>query len=292
MKIKLFIMCFIFSCSLCNAQNNDINFLPLSLNNEWNYYNAYSQSDTEVLYRKSITDTLRIDNKKYFVLTTTILEWSSSWSDTIRRDTDGRIIRYDKGKEQIWFDFLMPADSSYTFQQSSDTFYVDVTKNVTCNCEAGTFEDCIQLYFDIPGWVDEEQIFVFSNNVGIVEVMHGGEGPYMALKEMNINLSSIENDNNRNILSGCNLRQNYPNPFNPSTTISYTVGAIRESLVQHVELSVYNILGQKVATLVYKKQSAGNHQIKWDASGLASGIYLYRLIVDGQDITMKMILLR
>ena len=285
-------MCFIFSCSLCNAQNNDINFLPLSLNNEWNYYSAYSQSDTEVLYRKSITDTVRIDNKKYFVLTTTILEWSSSWSDTIRRDTDGRIIRYDKGKEQIWFDFLMPADSSYTFQQSSDTFYVDVTKNVTCNCEAGTFEGCVQLYFDIPEYRDAKQIFVFSNNVGIVKVMHGGEGPYMALKEMNINLSSIENDNNRNILSGYNLRQNYPNPFNPSTTISYTVGAIRESLVQHVELSVYNILGQKVATLIDQKQPAGHHQIEWDASGLASGVYLYRLIVDGQDITMKMILLR
>ena len=68
MKIKLFIMCFIFSCSLCNAQNNDINFLPLSLNNEWNYYSAYSDSATDVLYRKSITDTLRIDKKNILFL--------------------------------------------------------------------------------------------------------------------------------------------------------------------------------------------------------------------------------
>jgi len=88
------------------------------------------------------------------------------------------------------------------------------------------------------------------------------------------------------------LQQNYPNPFNPSTTISYTVGAIRESPVQHVELSVYNILGQKVATLVDKKQSAGPHQIEWDASGLASGIYLYRLQVNEHEISKKMVLMK
>jgi hypothetical protein len=291
MKIKLFIMCFIFSCSLCNAQNNDIDFLPLSLNNEWNYYSAYSDSATDVLYRKSITDTLRIDNEKYFVLTTTLLEGNSSWSDTIRRDTDGRIIKYDEGKEQIWFDFLAPDNSSYTFYRFYhsyvDTYYVKVTRNVAYSCEAGKYENCIQLFFDIPGWVDDEQIFVFCNNVGIVEVMHGGEGPYMALKDMNINLSSIENDNNRNILSGYNLRQNYPNPFNPKTVISWQL-----PVSSHVELSIYNVLGQKVATLVDKKQSAGTHQIEWNASGLASGIYLYHLKVNDHEISKKMVLMK
>ena len=91
---------------------------------KWNYYSAYTDSATDVLYRKSITDTLRIDNKKYFVLKTTLLEWNSSWSDTIRKDTDGRILRYDKGKEQIWFDFLMSDGSFYTFQQIA--YLVDV----------------------------------------------------------------------------------------------------------------------------------------------------------------------
>jgi hypothetical protein len=68
------------------------------------------------------------------------------------------------------------------------------------------------------------------------------------------------------------LKQNYPNPFNPSTVISYQL-----PVNSQVELSIYNLLGQKISTLVSEKQSAGIHKINWDASGLVSGVYLYRL---------------
>ena len=68
------------------------------------------------------------------------------------------------------------------------------------------------------------------------------------------------------------LHQNYPNPFNPMTVISYQLSAISQ-----VELSVYNLMGQKVVTLVSEKQNAGSHQFEWNAIGLASGIYFYRL---------------
>ena len=72
------------------------------------------------------------------------------------------------------------------------------------------------------------------------------------------------------------LHQNYPNPFNPKTVIQYVIGAIHESPVQ-VDLSIYNSLGQKVCTLVSKKQSAGQYSVEWDASEFASSIYFYRL---------------
>ncbi|MCP4360457.1 MAG: T9SS type A sorting domain-containing protein, partial [Chloroflexi bacterium] len=68
------------------------------------------------------------------------------------------------------------------------------------------------------------------------------------------------------------LFQNYPNPFNPKTTINYQL-----PMLSNVELSIYNLLGQKVATLVSKQQSVGYYQIDWDASGFASGIYYYRI---------------
>ena len=83
------------------------------------------------------------------------------------------------------------------------------------------------------------------------------------------------------------LGQNYPNPFNPSTIINYEL-----PITNDVDLSIYNLLGQKVATLVNKRQQAGSHQVEWDASGFASGIYYYRIEAGEFVEVKKMILLR
>lgn len=72
--------------------------------------------------------------------------------------------------------------------------------------------------------------------------------------------------------AGYALHQNYPNPFNPSTTIAFELPAS-----MHLTLNVYNALGQKVATLVDGFMASGAHQINWNADGLPSGSYLYRL---------------
>jgi hypothetical protein len=86
------------------------------------------------------------------------------------------------------------------------------------------------------------------------------------------------------IIRNFNLEQNYPNPFNPTTVISWQVG----SPVQ-VELSIYNVIGEKVCTLVSEKQPAGFHTVEWDASGMASGIYYYRLNAGEFQDVKKMI---
>jgi hypothetical protein len=84
------------------------------------------------------------------------------------------------------------------------------------------------------------------------------------------------------------LDQNYPNPFNPRTMITYQL-----SMTSDVELSIYNLLGQKVVELVSKKQSTGNYQIEWDASGYAGGVYYYRLSTNtGFSQTRKLIVLK
>jgi hypothetical protein len=83
------------------------------------------------------------------------------------------------------------------------------------------------------------------------------------------------------------LEQNYPNPFNPSTTIEF---ALPKSAF--VTLKVYNLLGEEVATLVAEQRSAGIHKLNWDASGLASGMYLYRLEAGSFVQTKKLILMR
>jgi len=88
------------------------------------------------------------------------------------------------------------------------------------------------------------------------------------------------------------LEQNYPNPFNPTTRIMYVIAAQGIAPVQ-VELTVYNALGQKVRTLVNEKQAPGNYTIRFDGSGLASGVYYYRLKTGSRYSNVKkMILLR
>ncbi|MEJ2544870.1 MAG: T9SS type A sorting domain-containing protein [Calditrichaceae bacterium] len=88
------------------------------------------------------------------------------------------------------------------------------------------------------------------------------------------------------------LDQNYPNPFNPKTVIRYAVGAQNLVPLQHIDLSIYNILGQKVSTLVNKKQPAGNYKVEWDASGFASGVYFYRIKAGSFNAVKKMLLVK
>ncbi|MBN2354868.1 T9SS type A sorting domain-containing protein [candidate division KSB1 bacterium] len=80
---------------------------------------------------------------------------------------------------------------------------------------------------------------------------------------------------------------NYPNPFNPSTTISYN---LPKSAV--VNISVYNVKGQLVKTLVYKKQEPGYYSIYWNAGNLSSGVYLYRIDAGEFSTIRKCLLLR
>ena len=94
-----------------------------------------------------------------------------------------------------------------------------------------------------------------------------------------------------NIVKSIELHQNYPNPFNPTTLISYSLNTNGS-----VQLGVFNLLGQKIRTLVNCEQNIGIHKIEWngkDDSGksVSSGIYFYKLSTDDYSISKKMILL-
>jgi hypothetical protein len=83
------------------------------------------------------------------------------------------------------------------------------------------------------------------------------------------------------------LLQNYPNPFNPETNIKYTVKSRG-----YVTLKVYDILGNEIITLVNEEKPAGNYEVKFNGSGLASGIYIYKLTSGNFIKARKLLLLK
>jgi sugar lactone lactonase YvrE len=74
------------------------------------------------------------------------------------------------------------------------------------------------------------------------------------------------------------LSQNYPNPFNPATTISFGL-----PITSAVSLKVYDVLGREITSLISGDLSAGYHQVRWNAAGVSSGVYIYRLTANGTD---------
>lgn len=97
----------------------------------------------------------------------------------------------------------------------------------------------------------------------------------------------LVNNDDDIVVNNFSLEQNYPNPFNPSTTINYSLGERAP-----VSIKVYDVLGKEVANLVNTTQEAGNHTVKFDASSLSSGIYIYTLNAGNFTSSRKMMLLK
>jgi hypothetical protein len=90
-----------------------------------------------------------------------------------------------------------------------------------------------------------------------------------------------------NVPAVYSLSQNYPNPFNPSTTIKFELPKSTE-----VRLSVYDLLGREISVLVNERRNAGVHEVKFDASNLASGVYFYRLQAGDFVSSKRMLILK
>lgn len=96
------------------------------------------------------------------------------------------------------------------------------------------------------------------------------------------------NDSKENILpNSMTLNQNYPNPFNPTTKIKYST-----KKRANIKLNIYNLIGNKVATLIDATKSIGEYEIEFDGSKLSSGVYFYRLVSDDNSITKKFVILK
>ena len=161
----------------------------------------------------------------------------------------------------------------------------------------------IQTTVDSSRWTELKQIVygtggtnnmeVFDNlkavarYIAFVFMVPGSDA--ISVNEIEIyGIPTIVDSNDRNILPAeYFLSQNYPNPFNTSTVIRFSIPKVSE-----VNLTVYNILGQKILTIINRELSIGIYNVKFDASKFSSGIYFYTLKAGDYLLTKKMILLK
>lgn len=122
---------------------------------------------------------------------------------------------------------------------------------------------------------------------GTIFRIESSKPPVVGVDEFTFQNTILGGIENPSVLDNFNLEQNFPNPFNPTTTIRFTLS--EKSLVN---LSVYNILGQKVSELINSELISGQHSIMFNGNELASGVYFYRLQTGEFNVTKKMILLK
>ncbi|MCX7798410.1 MAG: T9SS type A sorting domain-containing protein [Melioribacter sp.] len=130
-----------------------------------------------------------------------------------------------------------------------------------------------------------------------IVVHFGGEGVGMTMAVDEIRLGTTWKDVSSPITNVVNehpflsykfeLMQNYPNPFNPTTKISYSIDK-----KTHVKLTIYDLMGNKIATIVDGIRNPGIYITSFNSHGLPSGIYFYKLETENQSITKKMILIK
>ncbi|MFZ1280396.1 MAG: T9SS type A sorting domain-containing protein [Ignavibacteriaceae bacterium] len=126
--------------------------------------------------------------------------------------------------------------------------------------------------------------FQIINPVGGINVTLGSE---MYLDDLELSMDMVSDVEAELQPFAFQLEQNYPNPFNPSTKISW-----QSAVSGHQTLKIYDVLGNEVATLIDEYRVAGNYEIDFDATGLSSGVYFYKLIVADYSSTKKMILMK
>ena len=170
------------------------------------------------------------------------------------------VISYNEDGEVQW----AKAAGSNTFDQGSG---IIVNENGTCY---------------ISGLVSENSVF------DTISITGGYRNLYLARLKFD-NVVNVENElpANTQVANEFSLIQNYPNPFNPTTKISW-----QSPVGSHQTLIVYDLLGNEIATLVDEYKSAGKYEATFNASGLSSGIYFYRLRAGSFIETRKMILMK
>ncbi len=160
-----------------------------------------------------------------------------------------------------------------------------------------TYKDDLLIEKSVQDWFEEDwrnlarELFDYDDNgnrtVTTFQQMIDSDWQSYSILTCAYDSSPNSIENGETIVSSYKLHDNYPNPFNPSTKIAFELPQ-----KSHVILSIYNLQGQLIKTLLNTQKPGGKHEVYFDASTLSSGTYLYRLKTPTVDITKRMLYLK
>ena len=275
------------------TQESLAEYYPLQVGNKWLYKTStYDVGTTPTISyhtKEVIGDTLMDNGKKYFVIkegNSTYFERFDSTTNEIIRYNDWECGKIDnpiyslnyvpQNTVEWWYcDSLgNPYQVYYSEHLGPDSSFIEFAKDDLLIKEVG-FRKHLGLFYRSIYEVS------YSKTVLIGAEING---------KVWGTLTDINDEEKINYQF--TLSQNYPNPFNPSTTIKFTIPFVETTRrVVSTKLVIYDILGQKIKTLLNKKLSPGSYEVEFDGSNLPSGVYFYKLQYGGWSIAKKMVLL-
>ncbi|RMF59017.1 MAG: T9SS C-terminal target domain-containing protein [Calditrichaeota bacterium] len=196
--------------------------------------------------------------------------WAPVWNNNLFISTDNGNNWYGLGFDQIHIQDILVI--------SNDTLLVGTEEGIYVSNDGGwTWSE---LNSGLAGDLDIRSLAVNSEGYVFAGASNGAiyrsHEPITAIKPLP-----------ERIPERFTLEQNFPNPFNSSTVFQFTIPHRT-----HVTLKIFNILGQKVVSLIDEELAAGTYSIPWDANGFASGVYYYQLTTEEYSQTRKMVLLK
>ncbi len=181
-------------------------------------------------------------------------------------------VEIESDSHSVQFNGVVTAASSSNIRLSIPSFSVSSNTVFISSTYTPVQFSSIQIGQRVTVWAEQDQ----NGNLKAVQV-----------QQISSSVTAVNNKNDQSVPVAYELKQNYPNPFNPSTDITFTL-----EKQEVVSLVVYNIIGQEVASLISGPMSAGSHIVKFNASKLTSGVYLYRLKAGNFVAVKKMLLLK
>lgn len=308
----IFLIFYLFTdFSVYSQSQKDSSYFPLAIGNQW----IYESDNNYFIDTLNVVNTQSVDGKLYYAI-----QQNSYNLYLWFREENNKVYIVDtvtnqpfllKAEEYLIYDFSSDTGKSWDVPLTNPDLVCSFAGKVTLESKDDTIETMIGIFSEVYRFSREVQCMDagtidewFAQGIGRVSYnkmsIAGIHRYYLVYTNI---ITDIADQFFFNSPDEYKLWQNYPNPFNPTTKIRYSIPAVGTSYLsasrrmKFIQLKVFDILGNEIATLVNEEKSPGNYEVEFDArsyggNNLPSGVYFYRLQVGNFISVKKFILLK